>query len=237
MKIVLSGYGRMGKAVEEVAQERGHIILLKIDSPEDWDNARHALTGADVVIDFTMPAMAVDNIYRCFDLHIPLVIGTTGWYNRLEEVRTKAQTSAQSLFYASNFSLGANILFALNRKLAETMNRFPEFDVSIKETHHIHKLDSPSGTAIILANDIIAHNQRKKKWVNHTQNNPQELLIQSVREGEVFGTHEVTYTSEIESISIIHEARSRRGLATGAVIAAEWLQGKTGVFTMDDIIG
>ena len=227
----------MGKAVEEVALQRGHEIIGKIDRPEEWKKASEALTKADAVIDFSLPAVVVDNIYRCFNHNIPVITGTTGWYDRFEEVKKVAIESGQSLFAASNFSLGVNILFSLNRKLAQVMDKFPEFDVMIKETHHIHKVDSPSGTAITLANDILKNLQRKKEWVNHNRENHGQLEILSAREGEVVGIHEITYNSDIENLSIKHEAKTRKGFAIGAVIATEWMQGRKGVFGMQDIVG
>lgn len=227
----------MGKAVEEIALQRGHEIIGKIDRAEEWEKSADLFAQADAVIDFSLPAVVVDNIYRCFKYNIPVITGTTGWYDRLEEVKRIAIESNQSLFIGSNFSLGVNILFSLNRKLAQFMDKFPDFDVIIKETHHIHKVDSPSGTAITLGNEIIKSLQRKKEWVNHASENPEQLEIISKREGEEVGYHEIIYSSDIENLSIVHEAKSRKGFAIGAVVAAEWMQGKKGVFGMQDVIG
>lgn len=258
MQIALLGYGKMGKAIEEIAIERGHKILTTIDNEEEWNNRKELLKQCDVAIDFSMPSTAVENIRKCFAISCPIVVGTTGWYDQLESLIGECKQKKQALFVASNFSIGMNIMFDLNQRLAKLMNRHPEYEVDIVETHHIHKLDAPSGTAISLANDIVTELERKDKWalsselwVNENEeldmtkskldlmpNGPQknEVVIGSVRQGEIPGTHTVTYESDIDVIAISHAAKSRKGLALGAVLAAEFLDGKTGYFTMKDLL-
>jgi len=236
MKIVLSGYGRMGKAVEETAQGRGHEIAARIDSDADWELFLRSGLSADVVIDFSIPDVAVDNILRSFSANIPVVTGTTGWYDRFDEIRQKALDGDQALFAASNFSIGMNVVFALNRRLAHIMNHFTSYHISVEEIHHVHKVDSPSGSAITLAKDIIRHTDRKISWINRPQESEDQLEIISSRTGEVVGVHKVIFSSEIEKIELSHEAFSRKGFAIGALMAAEWLQGRKGVFGMEDMI-
>ena len=258
MQIALLGYGKMGKAIEEIAVERGHKVIATIDNEEEWNSRQESLRQCDVAIDFSMPSTAVENIRKCFAINCPIVIGTTGWYNQLDTLISECQQHNQSLFVASNFSIGMNIMFDLNRRMAKLMNRHPEYEVDIVESHHIHKLDAPSGTAITLANDIVTEMNRKEKWtlsselwVNEKEeldmakskldlmpNGPQknEVVIGSVRQGDVPGTHTVTYESEVDILSISHAAKSRKGLALGAVLAAEFLNGKKGYFTMKDLL-
>lgn len=229
MKITLIGYGKMGREIEKTAIERGHeiVLIIDIDNPADFDSEA-LLSGTDVAIEFTRPESAYANYQKCFERHIPVVAGTTGWLQHLEAIKKTCHEQQQTFFYASNYSMGVNLLFLLNQHLAKWMNRFPEYDVRIEETHHIHKLDAPSGTAITLAEDLVAHIDRK------TRDN---LLIESTREGEVPGIHEIIYESEgTDIISIRHEAKSRRGFALGAVLAAEFIHGKTGFFTMNDLL-
>ena len=236
MEIALLGYGKMGKEIASVAEERGHEISATIDSEADWMEKIDDLRRCDVAIDFSTPDTAVDNIMKCFNIGMPVVVGTTGWYDQLESVvHDCRQRGDAALFVASNFSLGVNILFDINRRLADIMNRYPQYDVRIAETHHIHKLDAPSGTAITLANDILDRMDRKEEWkLNATH--PCELDITAHREGEVSGIHEVTYDSDVDTLSIRHEAKSRKGFALGAVLAAEFLAGKRGYFTMSDLL-
>ena len=227
MKIAYFGYGKMGRAVEAAALERGHttaaIIDPLVESHSTPANHIGPDTGCDVAFEFSTPATAVDNILRCFDLGIPVVSGTTGWNNRMEEVADICRARGAALFVASNFSIGMNIMFELNRRLAELMQG-RDYDVSISETHHIHKLDAPSGTAIVLADDIAA--------VTGEERPP----ITSHRIGEVPGIHEVVYDSLVDTLTLRHEAKNRKGLALGAVLAAEFLVGKKGIYTMRDLL-
>ena len=240
MKIALLGYGKMGKAIEAVALQRGHEIGVTIDDEDDWMSKIDDLRECDLAIDFSLPSTVVDNIMKCFNLNIPIVVGTTGWYDQLESVVHDCHQRSQSLFVASNFSIGMNIMFDLNQRLAQLMNHHKEYQVSITETHHIHKLDAPSGTAITLADDIIEEIDRIESWqlVDGKSNRNEEAIpITSIREGEVPGTHEVVYDSPIDTITITHSAKSRQGLALGAVLAAEYLLGKKGYHTMRNLLG
>lgn len=235
MQIALLGYGKMGKEIESVAKERDHDVAAIIDSEDDWMEKISILRDCDVAIDFSTPGTAVDNIMKCFSINVPIVVGTTGWYEHLESVIHDCQQQDATLFVASNFSIGVNMLFDINRRLAQLMNRYQEYNVQITETHHIHKLDAPSGTAITLANGIIENISRKDSWkLNATA--PEELNIVAHRIGEVPGIHQVTYDSDIDTISISHEAKSRKGFALGAVLAAEFINGKKGYFTMQDLL-
>jgi len=234
MQIALLGYGKMGREIEAVLLDRGHEVTLRADSNSRATAAD--LKGSEVAIEFTRPDAAVDNILTCFEAGVPVVTGTTGWFTRLPEVRVEAANSKGSLFYASNFSIGVQVAFHVNRLLAGIMEKFEEYEPGIMEIHHTAKLDSPSGTAITLAEGILDQIRRKDKWVNHLSEEPNELSIISQREGEVPGTHMVTWNSRNDNVSIIHEARNRKGFALGAVKAAEWLAGKTGVYTMHDFL-
>ncbi|MBR3413042.1 MAG: 4-hydroxy-tetrahydrodipicolinate reductase [Bacteroidales bacterium] len=248
MKIALLGYGKMGKAIEQLATERGHDITVTIDDEDDWMDKLDELRDCDMAIDFSTPATVVGNIMRCFDLDLPVVVGTTGWYDQLESVVHDCQQRGKALFVASNFSIGMNIMFELNRRLAQLMNSHEDYDVTISETHHIHKLDAPSGTAITLANDIIEELDRKDEWMlwktvteqsvtqKHRRIKKDTLPITSIREGEVPGIHEVVYDSDIDTITLRHSAKSRKGLAMGAILAAEYMEGKKGYYTMTDLL-
>lgn len=236
MKIALIGYGKMGQEIERLAVKRDHEIFLIIDSPEDWENEGSRLGEADVAVDFSMPAFVIGNIHHCFDAGVPIVVGTTGWYDHLEEIKNVCLEKGQGLFYAPNFSIGVNLFFNLNRHLARLMSKYNEYEISIEETHHIHKLDAPSGTAITLANDIMMNISRKEKWVREPSDKSHELGIKSYRTENVPGTHVVKYESEIDSIKIIHTAKTRRGFAWGAIFAAEFLVGKKGFFEMKDLM-
>jgi 4-hydroxy-tetrahydrodipicolinate reductase len=235
MKIALIGYGKMGKAIEEVALQRGHEIVAKIDQ-NNYEKLADSLKIADVAIEFTRPDAAVTNIRACLAANTPVVVGTTGWNTELETLTQETKLQKGSLLHASNFSVGINLFFALNAQLAKLMSIHNSYSASISETHHIHKLDEPSGTAISLADQVIQNHDGYQSW---ELNAHQEgiLPIHAFREGEVPGTHEVNYASEIDTISIKHEAHNRKGFATGAVLAAEWLPGKEGVFTMIDVLG
>lgn len=236
MKIALIGYGKMGKEIETIAKNRRHEIvsIIDINNREDFDSPE--FLSADVAIEFTRPETAYANYKRCFERNMPVVAGTTGWLQHLEDVQKECKENHQTFFYASNYSLGVNIFFALNNYLAKLMNRFSSYDVIIEETHHIHKLDAPSGTAITLAEGILDHIERKKQWKEDKKGNPEDLLIHSRREGEVPGTHEIVYESEVDSIRISHEAKNRKGLALGAVLAAEFTKGRKGFLTMKDML-
>lgn len=225
----------MGHEVARLALAKGHDIVVTIDNEQEWNERRNALKTADVAIEFSQPNQAFANIGRCFDLHLPVVVGTTAWYNRLDEVKERCLREGQSLFYAPNFSIGMNMVFHINKELARFAEKYG-YTMSLAETHHIHKLDKPSGTAAKLANDIIAESSRYQCWSINEPYPADTLPIEVTREGEVFGIHSVTASSSADSITLTHEAFSREGLAQGALAAAEFLFGKHGVFTMDDLM-
>ena len=235
MKIALIGYGKMGKTIEQIALQRRHQIVSIIDINNTADFDSEAFRSADVAIEFTTPATALGNYMRCFEANVPVVSGTTGWLSHLDEVKAKCEQEGKTFFYASNFSVGVNIFFALNRYLAKIMNGFPAYDVRMTEVHHIHKLDAPSGTAITLAEGILDNVERKERWTLETAEQPTDLPIHAIREGEVPGIHEIIYESEADTISIKHDAKSRAGFALGAVIAAEFTAGKKGFLGMNDL--
>lgn len=235
MKIALIGYGKMGKTIEQIARQRGHQIVSIIDINNTADFDSEAFRSADVAIEFTTPATALGNYMRCFEANVPVVSGTTGWLSHLDEVKAKCEQEGKTFFYASNFSVGVNIFFALNRYLAKIMNGFPAYDVRMTEVHHIHKLDAPSGTAITLAEGILDNVERKERWTLETAEQPTDLPIHAIREGEVPGIHEIIYESDADTISIKHDAKSRAGFALGAVIAAEFTAGKKGFLGMNDL--
>jgi 4-hydroxy-tetrahydrodipicolinate reductase len=213
MKLVLLGYGKMGKEIEAIALQRGHEIVLKVDENNSSSVTADALSNADAAIEFSTPATALENIYKCFYASLPVVVGTTGeWYEKLSEVKQYCTHHKQTLFYASNFSLGVNIFFKVNSYLARIMNNFSDYDVSIEEIHHIHKLDKPSGTAISIANQVISEMSRKKRWSIEKTTDAESLYIRDVREGEVPGTHYVKYSSEVDDIEIMHKAHNRKAL-------------------------
>ncbi|MBS1685221.1 MAG: 4-hydroxy-tetrahydrodipicolinate reductase [Bacteroidetes bacterium] len=237
MKIALIGYGKMGKTIEQVIkdQQRGDEIMI-LDR-ENMSAAR--LHGADVAIEFTRPDAAIGNIHLCLDAGVPVVVGTTAWLDRLDEVRAAVTARSGALFYAPNFSIGVNIFFEINRRLAAIMQQQPQYDVAIEEIHHTEKLDAPSGTAIRTAEVILAELPRKKGWElagANTVESALPLLITAKREPHVPGTHVVTYSSEADEIQLIHQARTRRGFAEGAVMAARWLVGRQGVYEMKDML-
>ncbi len=238
LKIALVGYGKMGKLIEQIALKRGHSIVARIDadsSGADWEQAEKA----DVAIEFTMPKAAVANIKKCFDLDVPVVVGTTGWYDHMAEIRTLCLSGNKALLTATNFSIGVNLFFHINKILAQAMENLPEYDVEVEEIHHTQKLDAPSGTAITIAEGIMAGLSRKSGWVlrENAKQGTDELVITAKRVDDVPGTHKVTYSSEIDDIEIKHTAHSRSGFAVGAIVAAEWLHGKKGCYTMNDLIG
>jgi 4-hydroxy-tetrahydrodipicolinate reductase len=236
MKIALLGYGKMGQEIHKLAEKRGHEIVLIIDNDEDWQDKGALLKEAEVAIEFTTPDSAVDNIMRCFENEIPVIIGTTGWIEDIDHIRKTCIDKNKSLFFSPNFSIGVNLFFDLNRYLASLMAKWDNYEISIEETHHIHKLDAPSGTAIVLANDIICNIERKEKWVKELQENPDEVGIKSYRSEDVPGTHKVRYESEMDDIVITHTAKTRRGFALGAILAAEFIKGKKGFFEMKDLL-
>lgn len=235
MNILLIGYGKMGKMIEDIALLRNHNIAYVIDKEEDWNNLD--VKEIDVAIDFSSPYTVVDNIVACFNRNIPIVVGTTGWYGRLNEFRDLANQEQKGLFVASNFSIGMSIFNKINEQLAILMNAQPSYDVSIEEIHHVHKLDAPSGTAITLAETIIDNLDRKTNWELDCQDEkPNVINVTAQRIGEVSGTHSVTYSSEVDDIIITHQAHNRKGFALGAVLAAEFMKGKTGFYGMKDLI-
>ena len=255
MNIIILGYGKMGHEVEQVAVQRGHKIIARIDNSSELENLKTLKSEKRsdyeevVAIEFSTPATALNNIYRCFDMNIPVVCGTTAWYQHLDEVKSRCENENQALFYAPNFSIGMNIMFLLNKQLAKLSENY-NYRLSLTETHHIHKLDKPSGTAVKLAEDIIENNDNYKSWelnqltidnLQLTSNNEQltiskVLPVEAIREGDVFGIHEVKAESDCDIIQLRHEAFSRKGFATGAVIAAEFLLGKKGIFTMENLL-
>ncbi len=231
MKIALFGYGKMGKTIERLAMERGHEICAKIHR----ESIEGLLESADVAIDFSIPSEAFNNINTCFNLKIPIVSGTTGWLDKFEEAKANCIKENGAFIYASNFSLGVNLFFELNKQLAKMMARFDVYDVQLEEIHHTQKLDAPSGTAISLAEGIIAHSS-KDNWALDVTKNKNEIPIVAKRIDKVPGTHTVAYNSLVDEIEIKHTAKNRDGFALGAIIAAEWLQHKHGVYTMKDVL-
>lgn len=231
MKIALLGYGRMGKAIEQIALQRGHSIVLKADK----NTTSHNIAQADVAIDFSIPSAAVANISNCINNGVPIVSGTTGWLDHYENMMALANEKEGAFIYASNFSLGVNIFFELNKTLAKMMSNLSQYNANIEEIHHTQKLDAPSGTAITLAEGVI-ENTNYNNWKLGKSDNSKEISIEAKRIDNVPGTHHINYTSQVDTISISHTAHSRDGFALGAVIAAEWLIGKTGVFTMNDVL-
>ena len=237
MKIALSGYGKMGKEIEQIALQRGHQIFVTFNDPDDWTGKEDQLRQADVAIEFSMPQSVVGNIFKCFDAKVPVVVGTTGWFGQLDHVQEVCREHEQCLFYASNFSIGVNLFFEINLQLAGLMNDHANYSIRIDETHHKSKVDSPSGTAIHLAKDVLDKVSRKNVWVDHDAKKDWELPVISHRDDASPGKHVVTYDSDIDTIELKHTAKSRKGFALGAVIAAEWLvDRKKGIYTMSDII-
>ena len=235
MKAAIIGYGKMGHEIEQVLLRRGHTIGLIIDENNRSELTPSALRDIDVAIEFTTPDTAYDNILACIESGTAVVSGTTGWTQRLPELQQRCREVGGTMIYSSNYSLGVNVAFRVNRYLAELMNRFDSYDVRIEEIHHIHKKDAPSGTAITLADDIIARMERKSGWADAGKAGASDIAITSVREGEVPGTHTVTYESDDDVLELRHTLKSRRALAVGAVVAAEFICGKKGVFSIDDL--
>lgn len=235
MKVAIIGYGKMGHEIEQVLLSRGHSVALIIDQDNAHDLCAEKLAEVDVAIEFTTPTTAYSNVRTCIECGTPVVSGTTGWHDKLEELQALCREKGSSMIWSSNYSLGVNITFRLNRYLAELMNRFDAYNIDIEEIHHTQKKDAPSGTAISLANDIIARVERKQRWLNEPTEEADAIAITSLREGTVPGTHTVTYTSEDDKIEVRHTLFSRRALALGAVVAAEFIAPRKGVFTIDDL--
>lgn len=242
MKIAILGYGKMGRIIEQFATERGHEIVLKINIDNTEDLTLTNLGKADVAIDFSTPDSALSNIELCFDAGVPVVVGTTGWYGHLQTVKNKCEQGNNTLLYASNFSVGVNVFFFVNKVLAKIMNRYPQYEVQVEEIHHTQKLDSPSGTAMTISEGILSELDRKNEWVNELIGSgeefivkPDQLLIESHRIEDVPGTHTVIYSSEVDDIEFKHKAHNRAGFGLGAVLAAEWLEDKTGFYNITDM--
>lgn len=236
MNIALIGYGKMGKAIEEIALQRGHAIVLKIDEPNIDDFTRENIVKADVAIEFTSPHSAYENIKKAISYGIPVVSGSTGWTTRIEEIKEYCTKNNGAFIHTNNFSIGVNIFFEVNKRLAALMNDHPDYSIQLEEIHHTQKKDAPSGTAVTLAEQILQNIDRKKKWVNHVSDHPEELEIISLRIDPAAGTHKVKYSSDIDDIEIIHTAHNRKGFALGAVLAAEFIKDKKGVFSMKDVL-
>ena len=244
MKIALLGYGKMGKIIEKIATDRKHEIVLTIDQENLHDLTADNLQKADVAIEFSTPGTALSNIRHCLNADVPIVVGTTGWYDEIPALKQECRESNKTMIYASNFSVGVNIFFHVNRVLAKLMNNYPYYDVQVEEIHHVQKLDSPSGTAITIAEGILENLDAKQKWVNvltdsngNSDDNikTDELLIESHRIDSVPGTHTVIYDSEIDTIEFKHTAHNRNGFALGAVLAAEWIKDKKGFYSVEDM--
>lgn len=237
MRIAIIGYGRMGQMIEEVATERGHEIVLRINIDNTGDLTKEKLSSADVAIEFSGPSSAYDNIKKCIDFGVPVVSGSTGWNNRLQEIRNYTEERKGSFLHTSNFSIGVNIFFEVNKLLARLMASQPSYDVELKEIHHTAKLDAPSGTAVSLAEQVLDYVPRKTKWISDIPQTSEDLKIVSERTDPAPGTHFVKYTSPIDDIEIIHTAHNRKGFALGAVLAAEHIWNKRGVFSMQEVLG
>ena len=237
MKIALIGYGKMGKAIEEIAVSKGHEIVLKIGASNTSDFTKENIQKADVAIEFTGPHTAFENISKCIQWAVPVVCGSTGWLDHFEKAKKLCEEEKGCLLYASNFSIGVNLFFEINKQVAALMEPYENYDVSMTETHHTEKKDAPSGTAISLAEQILAQIGRKKKWVNEASRETSNLIIRSERINPAPGTHTISYDSPIDSIEITHTAHSRKGFASGALLAAEFTNKKIGIFTMKDVLG
>ena len=236
MKLAIIGYGKMGHEIEQVALERGHQVIVTIDNETEWAERLGLVESADVAVEFSHPSVALSNIQRTLESGIPIVCGTTGWYAALNSVSDLCKKKNGTFFYASNYSIGMNLFMVLNSKLAHLMNNYHDYDVVMEETHHIYKADAPSGTAVTLAEDILANNNSKTSWTIELPAQKQELYIKPIRYRNVPGTHTICWESPIDTIEIKHTAKGRRGLAIGAVVAAEWIKDKKGIFTMKDLL-
>lgn len=229
------GYGKMGKEIEQVALQRGHNVVLKISRSNLPEASPENLQKADVAIEFSTPHTVIENIHKCFAAGLPVVVGSTGWYEQLEQVKAQCLRDNNSIFYATNFSVGVNLFWKVTEQLAKLMNGFPEYESSMQEVHHVHKLDKPSGTAITTAEKLLANQSQKKRWSLENKYKD-ELYIDVVRQDEVPGTHTIYYRSAVDEISLTHLAYNRKGFALGAVLAAEFLAGKKGIYTMSDML-
>jgi 4-hydroxy-tetrahydrodipicolinate reductase len=236
MNIAILGYGKMGKEIEKIALERNHKVLLIVDIDNQSELTSENLLNIDVAIDFSIPGIAYSNIIRCFEANTPVVSGTTGWLDKFDKVISICREKGQTFFHASNFSLGVNIFFELNRNLAKMMNSFGDYDISIEETHHTQKLDAPSGTAIKLANDILSVLDRKNRWELNRASDSDSIKISAIRKNKITGIHTITYNSPMDFIEIKHSAKSRKGFSLGAILAAEYIKDKKGYFTMNDLL-
>jgi 4-hydroxy-tetrahydrodipicolinate reductase len=244
MKIALIGYGKMGKAIEKIALQKNaelgrehYVIALKVDIDNRHTITQEELAAVDVAIEFSSPSTAIDNIHWCFAANVPVVVGTTGWTKELNKIQMYAAENDKAFLFAPNFSIGVNIFFEVNRILASIMNSYPDYDVDMTEVHHTEKKDAPSGTALFAALDILKRISRKDQWRNYASDNKATLSIISEREPDVPGTHVVRYKSDIDEIELKHTAHNRTGFASGALMAAEWLVGKTGYYSMEDVLG
>lgn len=237
MKIALIGYGKMGKAIETIALEKGHQIVLKIDINNASDFNQGNISKADVAIEFTGPHSAFENVMKCLELGIPVVCGSTGWLEQWEVAKDYCEKQQGSLLYASNYSIGVNLFFEINKYVAKLMSSHPDYNVVMEEIHHTQKKDAPSGTAITLAEQVLNFIKQKKQWVNQASNNASDLTIISKRIDPAPGTHTIKYTSSVDDIEIIHTAHNRIGFAGGAVLAAEFLHNKKGIYSMKDVLG
>lgn len=244
MKIAILGYGKMGRIIEQIALDRKHEIVLKIEADNRHELTIENLQKADVAIEFSTPGTVLDHIDACFKAKVPVIVGTTGWYGHLQRLKNECESNGNTMLYASNFSVGVNIFFHVNKVLAKLMNQYPYYDVQVEEIHHTQKLDAPSGTAITIAEGIVEELDAKKEWVNILTDgagSPEDtikadqLLIESLRIENVPGTHTVVYDSEVDSIEFKHTAHNRNGFALGAVLAAEWVQGKKGFYSAKDM--
>ena len=236
MRIALIGYGKMGKAIEEIAIARGHEIVLKIDIDNPGSFTKENLSKADAAIEFTGPQSAFENVKKCIEMGVPLICGSTGWVEKLDEIKKLVEEKKGTFLYASNFSVGVNIFFELNKRLADLMAQHDDYEIQLTEIHHTQKKDAPSGTAITLAEQILERITRKKSWTNEISDIPEELEILSERIDPAAGTHKVKYSSAVDDIEIIHTAHTRKGFALGAVLAAEFIKGKKGWFSMKDVL-
>ncbi len=236
MNIALIGYGRMGKEIEKIALERNHKIVLKIDINNIDKFTIENLSKVDVAIEFSIPETAYSNILKCMDADIPVISGTTGWLNKIEDIKTKCKLENKTFFYASNYSIGVNIFFKLNKFLATIMNNQNQYNVEVEEIHHIKKLDAPSGTAITIAEGLLHELERKNQWNKENEEAYDAIAIKSVRKGDIAGVHKVKYESQFDEIEISHSAKNRKGFALGVVLASEYIKDKTGFHTMDDML-
>jgi len=239
LKIALLGYGKMGKEIEIIAKEKSHQVIAYIDNNKDWQKQNRQLEQADIAIDFSIPESVEKNISKCFDIGLPIVVGTTGWYKNILKIKNECEAKSGTMIWASNFSIGMNIFFKINAVLAELMAKFPDYNAHIHEIHHTQKVDAPSGTAISIANGIMENNNKFNSWqLYNKQDSPMvnTLPITYERIEQVPGTHIVSYKSKIDQLIIKHEANNRQGFAIGAVLAAEWLVGKKGFFNMDQLM-